>query len=58
GLRQVLAIVDVPSNRDLDNALSGLPIIKEHGHSVELEILPIHPYEEYYEDMKKVLGKP
>ena len=55
GVRQVLAIVDVPSHRDLDNAIAGLPIMKEMGHSVDLEILPIHPYEEFAEDLKKYL---
>lgn len=51
----MLAIVDAPSRRELDNAVAGLPIMKEMGHSVDLEILPIHTYEEFTQDLKKCL---
>jgi muconolactone delta-isomerase len=52
GLRQVVAILDAPSSHDLDMALAGLPFNKESG-LLDAEITPIHPYEEYYQDMKK-----
>jgi muconolactone delta-isomerase len=55
GLRQVLVILDVQSHRDLDRILSRAPLVKEIGHGVELEILPIYPYEEFAEDMKKAV---
>jgi len=54
GLKQVIAILDVPSHHDLDMTLASLPFNKESG-LLDVEITPIHPYEEYYHDMKKAV---
>ena len=54
GLKQVVAILDVPSHHDLDMTLASLPFNKESG-LLDVEITPIHPYEEYYHDMKKAV---
>lgn len=55
GRREVVAIVDVNSHQEIDQILENLPIIKELGHSVNVEIHAIHPYEDFYELIKKIL---
>lgn len=54
GKREVVAIIDVNSHEELDEILETLPIMKELGHSVTVEVTPIHPYENFYELMKKL----
>jgi 5,10-methylene-tetrahydrofolate dehydrogenase/Methenyl tetrahydrofolate cyclohydrolase len=54
GKREVVAIVDVNSHEELDQILETLPITKEMGHSVSVEVHAIHPYENFYELMKKL----
>ncbi|MGH8974654.1 MAG: muconolactone Delta-isomerase family protein [Acidimicrobiia bacterium] len=53
GQRTVLAIVDLPDSRTVDQALAGLPIVVEMGGSVDTECLAIYPYEEFAEDLAK-----
>jgi Muconolactone delta-isomerase len=55
GKREVVAIIDVNSHEELDEILENLPIIRELGHSVTIEVNPIHPYEKFHELMKKVI---
>jgi muconolactone delta-isomerase len=55
GKREVVAIIDVNSHEELDQILENLPIMKELGHSVSIEVHAIHPYENFYELMKKLL---
>lgn len=55
GKREVIAILDANSHEEIDEILETLPIIKELGHSVTVDIYPIHPYENFYELMKKLL---
>jgi len=54
GKREVVAIVDVNSHEELDQILETLPITKEMGHSVSVEVHAIHPYENFYELMMKL----
>jgi len=54
GKREVVAIVDVNSHEELDQILETLPITKEMGHSVSVEVHAIHPYENFYELIKKL----
>ncbi len=57
GKRQVLVIVDVPSHDDLDRALASLPIFRAMGGSLDMEILPLRPYENFAEDLAKEVGQ-
>ncbi|MDT7876312.1 MAG: muconolactone Delta-isomerase family protein [Sulfolobaceae archaeon] len=54
GRREVVAIVDVNSHEELDEILETLPIMRELGHSVTVDVHAIHPYENFYELMKKI----
>ncbi|BDB99939.1 muconolactone Delta-isomerase [Saccharolobus caldissimus] len=54
GRREVVAIIDVNSHEELDEILETLPIIRELGHSVTVEVAAIHPYENFYELIKKL----
>lgn len=57
GKRQVIGIVDVPSHDDLDRAIASLPIMRAMGGSVDIEWLPIRPYENFAEDLAKEVGR-
>ena len=52
----VIAILDLPSADDLDHAIANLPIWKlGYSHIVtKLEIMPLRPYENWAEDLKKL----
>lgn len=52
----VIAILDLPSADDLDHAVNELPIWKlGYSHIVtNLEIIPLRPYENWAEDLKKL----
>lgn len=54
GKREVVAILDVSSHEELDEILETLPITRELGHSVNVDVFPIHPYDNFYELMKKL----
>ena len=55
--RQVLLVIDVPSHDDLDRAIASLPIFRAMGGSMDVEILPIRPYESFAEDLAKEAGR-
>ncbi|MEM4884267.1 MAG: muconolactone Delta-isomerase family protein [Saccharolobus sp.] len=48
-------VIDVNSHEELDEILENLPIVKELGHSVTIEVIAIHPYENFYELIKKLI---
>jgi hypothetical protein len=52
----VIAVLDLPRADDLDHAIHALPIWKlGYSHIVsDLEIVPLRPYENWAEDMKKL----
>ena len=58
GRREILGILDLPSNRDVDRVLEKLPITQEIGHSVEFEVTPVYLYEELAEDLEERIEKP
>ena len=53
GKREILGILDLPSNRDVDKVLENLPITQEIGHSIEFEVIPIYLYDELAEDLEE-----
>jgi muconolactone delta-isomerase len=57
GRRMVLAVLEADDHDQLDRMLAGMPLVRELGGSVELEVLPIRPYENFAEEMKKALSK-
>jgi muconolactone delta-isomerase len=57
GRRVVLAILEADDHDQLDRMLASLPIVRELGGSVALELLPIRAYESFAEDLHKALAK-
>ena len=55
GSRRVLAIVNVDSPDTLDQILFHLPIMKEHGQHVQVDVTPLRQYEDFAADVKKRL---
>jgi len=53
GQRRVLAVLDVDSHDTLDAILMDLPIMKQHGQHVQIEVTPLRTYEAFSEDVKK-----
>lgn len=47
-----MAVVDVDSLDILDQILFDLPIMKEHGQHVRLEVTPLRRYEDFAADMR------
>jgi muconolactone delta-isomerase len=55
GVRRILAIVNVDSPDVLDQILLDLPIMKELGQHVQVEVTPLRRYEDFATDVKKRL---
>lgn len=55
GSRRVIAIVNVDSPDTLDQILLDLPIMKEHGQHVQIDVTPLRRYEAFVTDVKKRL---
>jgi muconolactone delta-isomerase len=55
GSRRVIAVVNVDSPDTLDQILLDLPIMKEHGQHVQIEVTPLRRYEDFAADVKKRL---
>lgn len=55
GTRRVVAVVDVDGPDTLDQILFDLPIMKEHGQHVHVEVTPLRRYEDFAADVKKRL---
>jgi muconolactone D-isomerase len=56
GNRRVIVIINVDSPDTLDQILIDLPIMKEHGHHVQVNVTPLRRYEDWAADLKKRLG--
>ena len=56
GSRRVVVVVDVNSPDTLDQILFDLPIMKEHGQHVQVDVTPLRRYEDFAADVKKRLG--
>jgi muconolactone D-isomerase len=52
GTRRVIAIVDVDSPDTLDQILLDLPIMKEMGQYVQVEVTSLRRYEDFATDVK------
>ena len=52
GVRRVIAIVDVDSPDTLDRILMDLPIIKENGHHITVEVTSLRRYEDFAADLE------
>jgi len=52
GMRRVIAIVDVDSPDTLDGILLDLPIIKQLGHHVNVEVTSLRKYEDFAKDLE------
>jgi muconolactone D-isomerase len=52
GDRRVLAVVNVDSHDTLDQVLMDLPIMKEHGQFVQIDVTPIRRYEDFAADIR------
>jgi muconolactone D-isomerase len=55
GMRRVVCVVDVDGPDTLDQILFDLPIMKEHGQHVNVEVTPLRRYEDFAADVKKRL---
>ena len=53
GTRRVVAVVNVDSPDTLDQILLDLPIMKEHGQHVQVEVTPLRRFEDFATDVKK-----
>jgi len=56
GSRRVIAIVDASGPDMLDQVLLDLPIMKEHGQHVQVEVTALRRYEDFADDVKKRLA--
>ena len=55
GSRRVLVVANVDSPDTLDQILLDLPIMKEHGQHVQVEVTPLRRFEDFATDVKKRL---
>ena len=55
GSRRVVVVVNVDGPDTLDQLLIDLPIMKEHGHHVHVDVTPLRRYEDWASDVKKRL---
>ena len=56
GERRVIAIVNVDGPDTLDQILLDLPIMKQHGQHVHVDVTALRRYEDFASDVKKRLG--
>lgn len=56
GQRRVVAVVNFDSPDTLDQVLMDLPIMKEHGQHVHIDVTPLRRYEDFAADVKQRLG--
>jgi muconolactone D-isomerase len=57
GERRVVAVVNVDGPDTLDQVLLDLPIMKEHGQHVHVDVTPLRRYEDFAADVKKRLAE-
>ena len=55
GTRRVIAVVNVGSLDTLDQILLDLPIMKEHGQHVGVDVTPLRRFEDFATDVNKRL---
>lgn len=52
GTRRVIAIANVPDTDTLDRILLDLPIMRQLGQYVHVEVTPLRKYEDFARDLK------
>ncbi len=57
GTRRVLAVVNVDGPDTLDQILLDLPIMKEHGQHMQVDVTPLRRYEDFAADVKQRLAE-
>jgi muconolactone D-isomerase len=57
GERRVVAVVNVDGPDTLDQVLLDLPIMKEHGQHVHVDVKALRRYEDFAADVKKRLAE-
>ena len=57
GERRVVAVVNADGPDTLDQVLLDLPIMKEHGQHVYVDVTPLRRYEDFAADVKKRLAE-
>ena len=55
GSRRVMVVVNVDSPDTLDQIALDLPIMKEHGQHVQIDVTPLRRFEDFATDVKKRL---
>ncbi len=56
GARRVVAVVNIDSHDVLDQITLDLPIMKEHGQHVHIDVTPLRRYEDFAADVKERIG--
>jgi muconolactone D-isomerase len=56
GMRRIVAVVNVDGPDTLDQILFDLPIMKEHGQHIQVEVTALRRYEDFAADVKKRLA--
>ena len=57
GSRRVVAVVNVDGPDTLDQILMDLPIMKENGQHIHVDVTPLRRYEDFAADVKKRLAE-
>ncbi len=57
GMRRIVAVVNVDSLDTLDQILLDLPIMKEHGHHMHVDVTALRRYEDFAADVKQRLAE-
>jgi muconolactone delta-isomerase len=47
GKQELIALLDFDSHQALDEALSQLTLLREAGHGLKLEIVPLYPHADF-----------
>ena len=55
GTRRIIAIVNVDSPDELDRIIFGLPIMKQMGQHVQVQVTPLRRYEDFAADVKSMI---
>jgi muconolactone D-isomerase len=55
GTRRVMVVVNVDNPDTLDQILLDLPIMKEHGQHVQVDVTPLRRFEDFAADLQKRL---
>ena len=57
GTRRVIAILEVPTPKTLDQILLDLPIMKKMGQHVQVDVTALRTYEGFAADVNERIGK-